>query len=175
MAVTAELVHVVSIVRAAIVWVVVWIACGVSLLTAMLLLHVLALGAWSTRLLSSQCWVRRVVSAVLSVVSALALLLLTLNESRVIGAGTEGAASSLLGRTCFLLALCALLSVAAVVVLVTLFRCEILRAEVVRGRRESARLRLCLALLAGIVVLVRLRWDLLAKGIVWLLRGSRSL
>jgi hypothetical protein len=71
LAIPAKLVHVVGVVRATIVRVVVWVACRVSLLATMLLLHVLALRARSTALLS---WIGRVVPAVLGVVvSALAL------------------------------------------------------------------------------------------------------
>jgi hypothetical protein len=74
LSIAAELVHVVGVVRATIIRVVVWVACRVPLLATMLLLHVLALRARSTALLS---WVRCVVPAVLGVVvSALALLMI---------------------------------------------------------------------------------------------------
>jgi hypothetical protein len=77
--VAAELVHVVSIVGAAVVWVVVRVAAGVSLgtlLLAVALVH-LALGSRSRAMLSSQGGVGCVVTAVLSVVVAtLALFVL---------------------------------------------------------------------------------------------------
>ena len=75
LAVTTELVHVVSVVGAAVVWVVVWVARTVAVL------RVLALSAMSLACHSSR--VRGIVAAVLSVtVTALRLRMLLARDNR---------------------------------------------------------------------------------------------
>ena len=71
--IATKLVHVVSIIRTTVVWVILRIASSVSLLAVLLLLHMLSLRGRS--MLSTQGWVWCVVSTVLRVVvSALGLL-----------------------------------------------------------------------------------------------------
>ena len=108
--------------------------------------------------------------------SYLLLLLLTLGECRVIWTGAEAAAGSLLCRTSFLLARCALLVASSVVMRVRqalLLGRGVLGGESVRRGREGAGLRLLLGwLLVGVIELAL--WCLLAKRIVgFLLRCSR--
>lgn len=133
LAIAAKLVHVVSIVWAAIVrMAAVGIATGVTLLSTMLLLHMLALSSRSSRLLATEGWVWCVMSAVLRiVVSALAVLLLALCKGSILRAGAECAAGTLLSRTSLLLAGSALLSVASIILLIALLRCEVLRTIVI--------------------------------------------
>lgn len=236
--ITTELVHVVSVVGAAIVRVTVWVACVVRVV------RVLALSGMSL-LASHGGGVGSVVSAVLSIaVTALGLQFcqytmredvefclsccpysarvmchlcpeflihmrwfrlvgmiigfefgelfqtfrettylwdLALRISRVSRSRAKGTASALLSRTSFLLALCDGLTVASIVVLVlrALFGSEVVGGVTVWGRREGTRLGRGLALLAGVVVVLRLRVvrlrDLLAEWIVWLLRWGGGL
>jgi hypothetical protein len=240
LAVTTKLVYITSIVRAAVVWVVVRVACIVSVLCVLTL-------STMPLLTSHGGGVGSVVSAVLSVaVAALRLTSLLVHDrlerdiefclsccpysvrvmchfcpeslihmrwfrlvgmmighefgtlvqtsrrvtylwdlalriSRVGRSRAKGTASALLSRTGFLLALRDGLTVASIVVLVlrALFGGEVVGGVAVWGRREGTRLGWGLALLAGVIVVLRLRvvrlWDLLAEWIVWLLRWGRGL
>jgi len=174
LAVPAKLVHVVSIVWAAVVRMVVWVTPRMSLLATVLLLNMLALCSRGAGLLLTWLgWIGRIVAAVLRVViPALAVLLLALGERSVIRAGSECAARTLLGRTSLLLTGRALLSVSSIVLLVTLLRCEVLRAVAICSG-ECARLRLSLAVLSRVVILAGLARQLLSEGIIRLLwRGG---
>ena len=115
----ARIVGIVRVVR--IIWVRVWVIARVSWLTVRLL-HVLTLllRSRTTWVLAAQCWVGRIVAAVLSIIVAgLRLRLrLTLSESRIVGTSTKRAPGALLSYTGFLLARRSLLSITAIVLLV---------------------------------------------------------
>lgn len=132
--VAAELVHVVSVVRVVVVWVVVWVTPVLGLLVVTL---VVALRSRARRKLVAESRVGSVVTAVrrLSVTALLAL------RERVLGPGAKAAAGTLLSSAGLLLAWC-LLAVVLVVLLVCvalLLRSEVL-GVVIRRRGEGTRL-----------------------------------
>lgn len=91
LAIAAELIHVISIVRIVVVGVIVWIATRVSGL-GMWLVHMLTLRSRSSRMLTTQCRVWCGVATVLGlIVSALALLKVVRSvSSRLRRNGTSG-------------------------------------------------------------------------------------